>query len=223
MPATPNADSEQSTRSASSISGVVKVSQRVSNSGSREVEPRIADLARSPKIAVRDVISGSISALVTISYSLSFAAMIFSGPLKGHLEDGVRMSLMSAGLTLILVALTSPFFFAIAGPDSRSAAVQAAMAFMLTEKIADKDPSPHIVFALALSTAVTGVALYVLGKLKMGRWVRYIPYPVVGGFLVSTGWVLALGGMRVIVPPDVQLNLDLLPQLLQRGAELGSA
>ncbi|MBP8196800.1 MAG: cyclic nucleotide-binding domain-containing protein, partial [Deltaproteobacteria bacterium] len=118
----------------------------------------------------------------------------------------------------ILVALTSPFFFAIAGPDSRSAAVQAAMAMMLTEKIADKDPSPHIVFALALSTAVTGIALYVLGKLKMGRWVRYIPYPVVGGFLVSTGWVLAVGGMRVMVPPDVQVNFDLLPQLIQRGA-----
>ncbi|MBP6608283.1 MAG: cyclic nucleotide-binding domain-containing protein [Deltaproteobacteria bacterium] len=218
MTATPNAEYEQSTRSASSISGVVKVAQRGGGSGSRELEPRIADLARSPRIAVRDVISGSISALVTISYSLSFAAMIFSGPLKGHLEDGVRMSLMSAGLTLILVALTSPFFFAIAGPDSRSAAVQAAMAMMLTEKIADKDPSPHIVFALALSTAVTGIALYVLGKLKMGRWVRYIPYPVVGGFLVSTGWVLAVGGMRVMVPPDVQVNFDLLPQLIQRGA-----
>jgi len=126
MPATPNADSEQSTRSASSISRVLKASPRAGASGSREIEPRIADLARSPKVAVRDVISGSISALVTISYSLSFAAMIFSGPLKGNLEDGVRMSLMSAGLTLILVALTSPFFFAIAGPDSRSAAVQAA-------------------------------------------------------------------------------------------------
>ena len=81
MTATPNAEYEQSTRSASSISGVVKVAQRGGGSGSRELEPRIADLARSPRIAVRDVISGSISALVTISYSLSFAAMIFSGPL----------------------------------------------------------------------------------------------------------------------------------------------
>ena len=103
MPATPNADSEQSTRSASSISRVLKASPRAGASGSREIEPRIADLARSPKVAVRDVISGSISALVTISYSLSFAAMIFSGPLKGNLEDGVRMSLMSAGLTLIVI------------------------------------------------------------------------------------------------------------------------
>ncbi len=89
MTANPNADFEQSARSASSISGAIRVSQRAAGSGSRELEPRIADLARSPKIAVRDVISGSISALVTISYSLSFAAMIFSGPLKGHLEDGV--------------------------------------------------------------------------------------------------------------------------------------
>lgn len=222
MTAMPNAEPEQSTPAASSNSrsGGVKVSLRSASVSSRDPEPRVADLARSPRAAVRDVIAGSISALVTLSYSLSFAAMIFSGPLKGHLEDGVRMSLMSAGLTLILVALTSPFFFAIAGPDSRSAAVQAAMAMMLSEKIADKDPSVHIVFALAVSTAMTGAALYVLGRLKMGRWVRYIPYPVVGGFLVSTGWVLAVGGMRVMVPPEVQVNFDLLSQLIQRGALL---
>ena len=107
---------------------------------------------------------------------------------------------MSAGLTLILVALTSPFFLPSRARirDLRRCKGDGDDA---DRKIADKDPSPHIVFALALSTAVTGVALYVLGKLKMGRWVRYIPYPVVGGFLVSTGWVLAVGGMRVMVPP----------------------
>jgi SulP family sulfate permease len=31
----------------------------------------------------------------------------------------------------------------------------------------------------------------------MGRAVRYIPYPVIGGFLASTGWLIATGALRV--------------------------
>ena len=93
------------------------------------------------------------------------------------------------------------------------------MAMMLTEKIADKDPSPHIVFcagavdgsnrrcALRARQAQDGA----LGSLHSLSRRRRLP-------VVSTGWVLAVGGMRVMVPPDVQVNFDLLPQLLQRGA-----
>jgi SulP family sulfate permease len=187
--------------------------------GDRLREVPLRDLLKDPQTLLRDLVSGGISAVVAVSYALSFAAMIFAGPLREHLTEGVRMALMSAGLTIILVSLTSPFFFSIAGPDSRSAAVQSALAMLLTERLTDTDPAPHILFALALSTAMAGVALYILGKLKMGRWVRYIPYPVVGGFLVSTGWVLTWGGLRVMVPPDVTLSLSMWPQLVERNGQ----
>ena len=36
--------------------------------------------------------------------------------------------------------------------------------------------------ALALSTALTGGALYMFGSLGMGRWIRYVPHPVISGF-----------------------------------------
>jgi SulP family sulfate permease len=148
--------------------------------------------------------------------------MIFAGDLSNHLSDGVKMALLSAGLTVIFVALMSPFYFAIAGPDSRSAAVQSAMAAMLARELKVADPTAHILFALAMSTIATGVALYVLGRLRMGRWIRYVPYPVIGGFLVSTGWVLAKGGLRVMVPPDLPdptVNpLESLPRLIAENA-----
>ena len=194
----------------------------------RSGEAKFKDIPRKPKILVRDLVSGAISAVVTISYSLSFAALIFSGEhLAPHLDAGIRMALMSAGVTVILAAMSSPFYFAIAGPDSRSAAVQSALAGNLAAALAtlsQRDPSlridalPHILFALSVSTAVTGIALYVLGRLKMGRWIRYVPYPVVGGFLVSTGWVLAVGGVRVMT--DVKLSLATLPRFAEPAVAL---
>ena len=153
--------------------------QRAFSASGREREPGFLDVLKKPQLLGRDLVSGAISALVTVSYSLSFAAMIFAGDLSGHLGDGVRMALMSAGLTVIFVALMSPFYFAIAGPDSRSAAVQSAMAAMLVKELKNLGPgvdtTAHIMFALALSTMATGFALYVLGKLRMGRWDSLCP------------------------------------------------
>lgn len=198
-------------RISGSISGILNIRELPLSMGQRDGEAPLTALLRDPQILFRDLVAGSISALVTLSYAISFAAMIFAGDLARHLDDGVRMALLSAGVTVILVSLTSPFYFAMAGPDSRSAAVQkslgvALFATLRTAGIAD--PGPLVLVALAVSTTITGVALYALGLAKMGRWIRYVPYPVIGGFLVSTGWVLLIGGINVITNiPVTQQNL----------------
>ena len=165
----------------------------------------------------RDLAGGSISALITLSFSLSFAAMIFAGELSSSLGYGIGMALTSASITVMAVALLSPFRFAIAGPDSRSAAVQSALASSLAAGLSyagagtgatggTSHAPTFVLLALSLSTAVTGVALYACGRLKMGRWIRYVPYPVIGGFLASTGWMLIIGGIRVVTSKPVALR-----------------
>ena len=45
-----------------------------------------------------------------------------------------------------------------------------------------------VLIMLGLSTIVTGVVMCGLGLTRMGRAIRYVPYPVVGGFLGATGF-----------------------------------
>lgn len=162
----------------------------------------------------RDLVGGSISALITLSFSLSFAAMIFAGELASSLGLGISMALTSASITVTVVALLSPFRFAIAGPDSRSAAVQSALAASLAAALHTAGLSTvHVLIGLALSTVVTGAALYACGRMHMGRFIRYVPYPVIGGFLASTGWTLVVGGVRVVTGKSV--SLFTLGQLVQ--------
>jgi SulP family sulfate permease len=162
----------------------------------------------------RDLVGGSISALITLSFSLSFAAMIFAGELAQSLGFGISMALTSASITVTVVALLSPFRFAIAGPDSRSAAVQSALAASLAAALhAAGLSTANVLIGLALSTVVTGAALYACGRMHMGRFIRYVPYPVIGGFLASTGWTLVVGGVRVITSKSV--SLFTLGQLVQ--------
>jgi SulP family sulfate permease len=65
----------------------------------------------------------------------------------------------------------------------------------------------NVLFALSLSTLFTGVLLFAVGALRLGQWLRFIPYPVVAGFLAASGLLLITGGIEVVT----QTNLTLSP------------
>ena len=110
------------------------------------------------------------------------------------------------------IALGSSLPFAIAGPDSSTAAVTGILAASLVERIIAADPSAPllapVLITLGLSTIVTGIVLCGFGLTRMGRAIRYVPYPVVGGFLGATGLLIVLGAIRVITdhPATIQLR-----------------
>jgi sulfate permease, SulP family len=49
-----------------------------------------------------------------------------------------------------------------------------------------------------LTTALTGLLLCVLGFTHAGRAIRFVPFPVIGGFLGATGWLMITGAMQVV-------------------------
>ena len=76
----------------------------------------------------KDLISGLVTPVVIIASTLSYAALIFSGPLAQGLPGGIGFGLICAGVTAIVFAVFSDLPFAIAGPDSKPAAVLATFA-----------------------------------------------------------------------------------------------
>ena len=46
-------------------------------------------------------------------------------------------------------------------------------------------------------TVLSGAIFLVLGMLRRGNLIRFVPYPVVGGFLAGAGWLLLKGGIYV--------------------------
>jgi SulP family sulfate permease len=51
---------------------------------------------------------------------------------------------------------------------------------------------------MSLATAMTGLLLCVLGFTNAARAIRFLPYPVIGGFLGATGWLMVTGAMQVV-------------------------
>ena len=62
---------------------------------------------------------------------------------------------------------------------------------------------------MSLATAFTGLVLCVLGFTHAGRAIRFVPFPVIGGFLGATGWLMIMGATQVVTDQRLELrNLD---------------
>src|SRR6478752_773361 len=152
-----------------------------------------------PKLraARNDVLGGAAASVLTVTFGLSYSLLIFAGPLAPYLSYGVAVTFISTAVLAAIIALGSSLPFAIAGPESSTAAVTAILASSLVERTAVADTAAPqlapVLITLGLSTIVTGIVLCGFGVTRMGRAIRYVPYPVVGGFLGAIGCLIVLG------------------------------
>ena len=145
--------------------------------------------------------AGTVCSILSIAYCLSYAALIFTGPLEHLLSYGIAVTFLSAAIGGAIVALRSSLPFAVAGPDSSISVVLAALVATLVQRLVGQRQhrsSRTGLIAMALATALTGLLLCVLGFTHAGRAIRFVPYPVIGGFLGATGWLLITGAIQVV-------------------------
>ena len=128
---------------------------------------------------ITNVQAGVLSAVLEVLGVVSFAALIFSGPLAAHLATGVVLLLISTtvvGLvgTLgssypgMLVSLRTPMIPVLA-------AMVAAIAATMTDQGREADLLGTAIATLGVTSIVSGLALGLLGRFSLGRLVRYFP------------------------------------------------
>ena len=77
------------------------------------------------------------------------------------------------------------------------AAAVATVGATLAGSAATEQLFPTTIVLLIGCTLMMGLICLLLGLFKLGALVRYLPFPVMGGFLAGTGWLLAVGGISV--------------------------
>jgi len=183
------------------------------------VVSRSASFGPGVRAALNNVLGGSAASVLTVTFGLSYALLIFAGPLTPYLSYGVAAIFISSAVLASVIALGSSMPFAIAGPESSTAATMGILASSLVERIAATDPTAPllepVLITLGLASIATGIVLCGFGMTRMGRAIRYVPYPVVGGFLGATGCLIVLGAIRVITGQRLQFaTLDRFANLL---------
>ena len=138
---------------------------------------------------------------MTVVMSVSFAALIFVDPISSFASEGASVMLMTAVIMGIFMAIFSSYAGTIAIPQDRVAPIVALMATMIVHDMHGAAPETvglTVLAAIAISTILVGLVLFFLGAYKLGNIVRYTPYPVIGGFLAGSGWLLVMGSLRVV-------------------------
>lgn len=170
-----------------------------------------------------EISAGLIIGLLQIFLSLSFAALIFSGALSPYVSQGIGLALMGTMISGLIIAAFTSLPGTVGGSQGVPAAIMAVMAAAIAAEIPAGGSSPEsfvtVVAAIAVTTLLTGLFFWVLGYFHLGGLVRFLPYPVVGGFLAGTGWLIVAGALGMMVEMPVGFgNLALLfePQMLVR-------
>ncbi len=148
---------------------------------------------------------GLIIGLLEVTFAVSFAVLIFAGETPEFVPHGIGLMLVAAMIFTTILAL----FTSTAGvlgsiqdvPAAIMSLIAAAIALAMPSGSSQEELALTIVAAIVVSSLLTGLFFLALGFLRSGGMVRFLPYPVVGGFLAGSGWLLVTGSISVMAGP----------------------
>jgi len=147
------------------------------------------------------LVAGSAIGLVEALFAVAFASVVFGGSIVYRLAEGIALYLGAAFLTLAAFAWRGGKRGVVGTLQATGVALLSIVA--ATTGVRARG-SPHegflsVVAATLIVTVLCGVVFLVLGMRRRGDLIRYIPVPVVGGFVAGAGWVLLQGGIHIAI------------------------
>ena len=145
--------------------------------------------------------AGALISLMAVFFALSIGSLIFSGDLAPYLANGLGIALVTQTIVLIVISLGSSVAGVTGSLQDTCGVILAAMAAALfgsLEAAGAEERLATVLVAIAVTTVLTGAFLWAVGFFRLGGLVRYVPYPVVGGFLAGSGWLLVRGSLSVM-------------------------
>jgi SulP family sulfate permease len=124
---------------------------------------------------VKDVIAGIIVAIIALPLSIALALASGVGP-----EQGIYTAIVAG----FLISFFGGSRVQIAGPTAAFATIVAGI---VAEKGMD---------GLVLATILAGIILIIMGFLRLGNLIKYIPYTITTGFTAGIAVTIAIGQIK---------------------------
>lgn len=148
------------------------------------------------------IFTGIFAGVMMVIMTVTYASLIFSGPLSQFVDQGVALGLTSViviGLVLTIFSRSSHLVVQI---DDDTAPVFALLltilASALPATLAANDLLTNLFAALFIATLVSGTTLALFGVFNFGSFVQFLPYSVMGGYFAAVGWLLLVGALTML-------------------------
>ena len=165
---------------------------------------------------------GAVLGAIDLPTVISFAILIYSRDLGPFAGAGIGLILFGGLLAQIIIGLGTSIPGIMGSPQDSPAAILGVMAVAILAQMPGTPPESKFITvtaAVIITSIASGFFFLLIGIFKFGRFVRFIPYPVVGGFIAGTGFLLAQGAFGVMVgvlPQPSNFDLFITPENLLR-------
>ncbi|MBO4654335.1 MAG: SulP family inorganic anion transporter [Bacteroidales bacterium] len=164
-----------------------------------------------------DIFGGITAGIVALPLALAFGIQAFGG-----IDDPAASSM---GAIAGLVGATLLGFFAslfggthsqISGPTGPMTVITAAL---ISGVWASQQSMSAVLISMSLAGLFCGLFQIIFGIIKLGKYVRYIPYPVLSGFMSGIGVIIILQQIYPLIGlKSPVLVVDMITQLPERVA-----
>jgi len=134
-----------------------------------------------------DVWGGFAAMLVALPAAIAFGVTIYSAISPAHAALGALAGIIGATVIGLLASLFGGTDRLISAPCAPAAAVLSAFAIGMVQ---DGVPASNIVLMLLMLGILAGGFQVLFGFVGIGRLIKYIPYPVVSGYLTGVGLII---------------------------------
>ncbi len=168
-----------------------------------------------PSLLLTSLLTGGLIYVLEVVFAVSFTALVYTNELANYLPLAVGFTLLGDAVLCGIVAVFSSY----RGASAIEQDVPIAILTLTITAVLGTLPAgtqadtkfATVLIVIVLTTISAGVFFLLLGYFKLGGLVRFLPYPVMGGFLAGTGWLLITGALGLAV------NLSWSAELLRPG------
>ncbi|RYY81905.1 hypothetical protein EON63_14465 [archaeon] len=141
-----------------------------------------------------------INCIMVIPVSISFCSIIYKDPaFAPYLPSLVKLVVFSSAVHQFAFTVLSSMPFAVGQVQDAGLIFLSAMASYIARHCEHPENIvPTTLFILSIYTALLGVVLIIVSKLKLASLVQYLPVPVIGGYLAYIGFFCASAGLEMM-------------------------
>ncbi len=162
-----------------------------------------------------DIFGGITAGIVALPLALAFGIQAFGGvddPAASSM--GAIAGLVGATLLGFFASLFGGTHSQISGPTGPMTVITAAL---ISGVWASQQSMSAVLISMSLAGLFCGLFQIVFGIIKLGKYVRYIPYPVLSGFMSGIGVIIILQQIYPLIGlKSPVLVVDMITQLPER-------
>ena len=164
-----------------------------------------------------DIFGGITGGIVALPLALAFGIQAFGGiddPAASSM--GALAGLIGATLLGFFASLFGGTHSQISGPTGPMTVITAAL---ISGVWASQQSMSAVIISMSMAGLFCGLFQIIFGIIKLGKYVRYIPYPVLSGFMSGIGVIIILQQIYPLIgQKSPVLVVDMITQLPERIA-----